>query len=237
MIHNLARHFRRVSRKGTIATVALGISFARLIRTTAAISLKMEVDPATAEVSSPTPATITTDLSTSEVPVIAFLHGGLDPLGRRFDEMLAYSDDRMEECHDYVQWMWPLHEESHFASVFPVLTQDVADVLAKSEQARGRLLAGLARFRSFYGVHEDGKVDDDKVQQWCHNGDHNLLRITRIIRSLRILGLEEPAQQFYKDMTAVGEANGLSETTLRYWKRAAEEPPLSPLRDAPRWRR
>ena len=32
--------------------------------------------------------------------IIAFFHGGKDPLNRTHDEMLAYSLDRMEECHD-----------------------------------------------------------------------------------------------------------------------------------------
>ena len=32
--------------------------------------------------------------------IVSFFHGGRDPLHRTHDEMLAYSLDRMEECHD-----------------------------------------------------------------------------------------------------------------------------------------
>lgn len=175
----------------------------------------------------------TSGAASHAVPILRFyIDGGLDPLDRTHDEMLNYTDERMEECHDYVQWMWPLHEPSMFAQVYPVLDERVVEALAASAVARGRAQRGLARFRSFYGVEEGDKVDKRKVSNWCHNGDHNLLRITRIIRSLRLFGLDKESEEFWKDMTAVGEARGLSSTTLRYWQRAATEPPMAPLRES-----
>lgn len=48
------------------------------------------------------------------------------------------------------------------------------------------------------------------------------MRITRIIRCLRILGLEKEAQAFYEFL---GEnAVRASATSHKYWKRAAERP-------------
>ena len=49
--------------------------------------------------------------------------------------------------------------------------------------------------------------------------DHNHLRITRIIRSLRILGLEAEALAFYHVLITVAEH--ASESSKGYWKRAA----------------
>lgn len=72
--------------------------------------------------------------------------------------------------------------------------------------------------------------DAHRVALWAHNGDHNLLRITRIIRSLRLFGLEAESRMFYRAARAVGEARGLSGTTLQFWQRASEEPPFAPLR-------
>ena len=42
-------------------------------------------------------------LAKSSVAVLRFFGGGADTLGRTHSEMLAYSNDRLEECHDWVQ--------------------------------------------------------------------------------------------------------------------------------------
>ena len=230
-----------------------------------------------------------------------FTDGSVDPLGRTYESMLNFSLDRMEECHDYVQFMWPLHEPSAFASVFPVLTREQAAAISASPAARARMLAGLAKFRVFYGVpegvvipvrrkahanapdggpaavvgpdevadvtaigdvprrsprlnasahasagptseglaaasHGDGGAaasepataaptpDISRVRLWAHNGDHNLLRITRIIRSLRLIGLDDAAAAFWRDFQIVGEWAKLSAATIGFWRRAALDP-------------
>ena len=58
---------------------------------------------------------------------------------------------------------------------------------------------------------------------WAANGDHNLLRITRIIRSLRFLGLQAESAAFYRDVLVVARWAGLSRTTLGYWRKASED--------------
>ena len=172
-------------------------------------------------------------LARSFIPVIAFFHGGEDPLGRTFAEMLAYSFDRMEECHDYVQWVWPLHEPSMFASVFPVLDEEQAAVLAGSPTAQAHARAALAKFYAFWGLPATPGGPYDAASnrlRWCRDGDHNLLRVTRVIRSLRLMGLEAEAAAFAETARAVGAKRGLSRRTLTYWRRAAEEPCFAPLR-------
>jgi hypothetical protein len=242
-----------------------------------------------------------------------YIHGGLDPLGRTHAEMMAYSLDRMEECHDYVQWLWPLHEPSAFAEVYPVLTEEQALRLSASEEARIRMLAALARFRLFFGLpgaaplaaaapspsseaaveaagpksqggggggsggsdpgagtgagsgsggsassaggREGGPGSGgaasgagsagggggagsglpagfagERAALWAHNGDHNLLRVTRIIRSLRFFGLEEESRAFYKDVCTVARWAKLPNRTLAFWKKASEEDVWKSLR-------
>jgi len=61
-------------------------------------------------------------------------------------------------------------------------------------------------------------------QNWVYRFDHNHLRITRIIRSLRVLGLEEEALAFFKALKLVQEASNISSISLMYWSRAAFRP-------------
>jgi len=57
-------------------------------------------------------------------------------------------------------------------------------------------------------------------RNWNTRFDHNHLRITRIIRSLRILGLEAEAQAFYRALRET--PSKVSSTSKMYWQRAAE---------------
>ncbi|KAL8780409.1 MAG: hypothetical protein Q9213_006494, partial [Squamulea squamosa] len=63
-------------------------------------------------------------------------------------------------------------------------------------------------------------------QNWVTRFDHNHLRITRIIRSCRVLGLEEEAAAFFEAlMQVVRERRGaISQKTVLFWRRAAERP-------------
>lgn len=65
---------------------------------------------------------------------------------------------------------------------------------------------------------------DTASQNWVCRFDHNHLRITRIIRSLRILGLQEEALAFFKALKLVQEASNISSRSLMYWSRAAFRP-------------
>jgi len=61
-------------------------------------------------------------------------------------------------------------------------------------------------------------------ENWVCMFDHNHLRITRIIRSLRVLGLEEEARVFFEALKSVQESSNISQRSLMYWTRAAIRP-------------
>lgn len=60
-------------------------------------------------------------------------------------------------------------------------------------------------------------------RNWVTKSDHNHLRISRIIRSLRVLGLEQNALAFYKALQDVNNdfPNTIGARSLMYWNRAA----------------
>ena len=46
-------------------------------------------------------------------PLVAFYRDGArDDEGRTLAEILAWDDDRLEEIHDFIQWLFPLPERS-----------------------------------------------------------------------------------------------------------------------------
>lgn len=67
---------------------------------------------------------------------------------------------------------------------------------------------------------------DRAAGNWIRRFDHNHLRMTRMIRSLRVLGLEEHALLFFRVLSGVYDEgrSGISAKTMMFWTRAAERP-------------
>jgi len=162
--------------------------------------------------------------------IISFLEGlTSDYKGRTLKDILDCSDAVMEQCHDQVQWMFPLHEESNFAQTYPVLTKETIEAAKDNDTIKANLCILTDKMLGFYGMRE-GREDIDKQRAWCQEFNHNLLRITRIIRCLRFFGLENEAQDFYQRALKVGEHFGISNVTKAYWWRAAKEDVWKTLR-------
>lgn len=160
---------------------------------------------------------------TDKKQIIDFLSGtGTDYKGRSYALMLEWSNAKLEECHDQIQWFFPLHEESKFARLCPIITEeivkDIIDDRDLLDIVQDNLAKAKLRMDRFFGFGE--YKDRDKQCSWCRNGNHNLLRITRIIRSLRIFGLDDHAQDVYDDAYEAGVYFGVSAYTLSKWQQA-----------------
>ena len=119
--------------------------------------------------------------------VLAFLEGeGVDAAGRTLFEVLAFDDAALERNHDFIQWLFPLDEPSVAVPEAPVLDAAAVAAIRGSELAPCALAAGVYRMTLFYR----------RTRQWLRPHHHNHLRITRIIRSLRLLSGDEPADAF-----------------------------------------
>ena len=165
--------------------------------------------------------------------LLAFYRGdGRDIEGRTHAEILAWSDARFEAVHDYIQWLFPLPEPSGANPLAPLLTPGVAEAFRESEEMRSRLRAAYTRMLSFYGLvfRSHGEVVPaafypQRAQTWLTPWNHNHLRLTRILRSLRLLGLEQESAALFGALEQIYEAEPpdhwrISAETFRYWQRA-----------------
>jgi len=154
--------------------------------------------------------------------IIDFLEGkSEDYRGRTFNDIISSGDKTLEQCHDAIQQIFPLHEESKHANTYPIVDKDVIEKASKSDTIKSNLRLAKDRFERFYGI---GQYDDvDKQRKWCGDHNHNLLRVTRIIRSLRLFGLEKEALDFHDKVMQVGNHFGISNKTADYWDKALLE--------------
>lgn len=146
--------------------------------------------------------------------VVKFLAGsGPDANGRYMDDVLALTDRDLELRHDYIQWLFPLDTQSLAVPSSPVLSPGDVAVIRASECCQENLRRAAVRMARFYR-------DNDF---WLVPLDHNHKRITRIIKSLKILVGQQEAEDFYRViMSRVIEAGDpVAKANQRYWRDAA----------------
>jgi hypothetical protein len=99
-----------------------------------------------------------------------------------------------------------------------------------------RLRAAFERMLAFYGfaLNDDAVVERPQFaaasRNWLHAGDHNHLRLTRMLRSLRVLGLEGEAAALWEALRALHERQSaagrrtITAETFAFWRQAATSP-------------
>lgn len=173
---------------------------------------------------------------TSQV-VDFYCHDGTDRHGRSVLDMIAMTDRELESHHDIIQWMFPLHETSSVNPDCPLVDEHSAHVLRENIDAHQRMHEMITRFGRFLGfeLDEDGQFIADPSlasnrDNWHSPMNHNHLRITRVIRSLRLFGFEKEARAFYEAVSkSAVQSQCATERTLAYWKQALEDPVFAPI--------
>jgi mannose-6-phosphate isomerase-like protein (cupin superfamily) len=158
---------------------------------------------------------------------------GTDVEVRTLEQLWAYTDEQLEGLHDFIQWMFPLRTPSRFNSRAPLMTDaDIAEFRAEPK-LRANLLRSFEVFLRFLGLRrERGRVvkrDDFEQRGVFHGPDHNWLRITRVLTSTRLLGLEAESHAFFEFLRSERDSgrSGITAESFRYWENAV--PKLAPL--------
>jgi hypothetical protein len=125
--------------------------------------------------------------------------------------VLAFDDLQLESRHDFIQWLFPLPEPSRAVPGSPVLTEADAAALRASPAAQANLRAAAERMLGFYAA----------TRAWRAAADHNHLRITRIVRSLRLLAGDGEADAFKAGvLELLGPEPAVNATTRSFWRAA-----------------
>lgn len=188
---------------------------------TAATASAPVVAPVHAE-SNAGPVIITEDLQ----PVAVYL-GGVDHVGRSLDEILGMSPIQLERVHDFIQVIFPTSEPSKYSVNAPTVSEATLSALNADPALMQTVQQGLVRsldvMLGFYGLQrrENGSVSLvaplTADVAWVREGNHNTLRLTRIISSLRLFGggvLADFLKEFL--LTTLTEEH----SSAKYWKAA-----------------
>jgi hypothetical protein len=175
-------------------------------------------------------------------PIIQFYDPNLqgkDFKSRTLSEILSWDDAKLESCHNYIQTLFPLPEPSPFNSSAPVIDREVFKAFRSRPELRAQLRKSLERMLHFYGFNitpHGANMEEVRVappvltfddRPWLGKFNHNHLRITRILRCLRVLGLSKEASLFFTILKNVGHCTKggkhlIGEESMQYWRRAAK---------------
>jgi hypothetical protein len=143
--------------------------------------------------------------------IIAFYDGTEpDHRGRYLHEIQQWPDDQLEAVHDYIQWLFPLPEPSGFNLAAPVLDRESIQEFRTRPDLQEKLRASFLCLMKFYGLEANSGEQASvirapnfaaKATVWLSPGNHNHLRITRILKCLNVLGLlsdhPKPANEYH----------------------------------------
>lgn len=163
-------------------------------------------------------------------PLIGFYRDGeTDDRGRRLAEILTWGDERLEEVHDFIQWLFPLPERSGANPAAPVLDRETIEAFQTTPAMREGLRQAFERMLRFYGLRWNGAGVEraenfqERAQNWLWPGNHNHLRLTRILRSTLLLGLEPESKALFQALNGIYREfpDRISSRTYAFWRDAA----------------
>ena len=145
--------------------------------------------------------------------LITFLKDQEPDFNVRFlSDIWNFRDIDIERNHDFIQILFPLEIRSnntshHYYIDSPELLSD----LINDDLVRENIIKSSKWFLKFLSRNE----------HWRKSQDHNHLRITRIIKCLRLIISDEEADNFYNDvLELLGNNNLINKRTLEFWSEA-----------------
>ncbi len=151
-----------------------------------------------------------------------------DAEGRMISEVWAFSDRELESVHDFIQWLFPLREPSRFNADAPLVYDSDVAAFRADPALRDALLRSFDVYLAFLGLAREGEgegvrvvpaADYDRKKSVFRQPNHNWLRITRVLASTRMLGLENESRAFFAFLETLRDT--IDPTTFRYWQQAA----------------
>lgn len=168
-----------------------------------------------------------------------YLDDGTTVEGLTWEDIMNFEKDDLEECHVHIQWLFPLKEASSMQPTAPILTDEDIDTLKDNPVFIGKYKKGLIKMMDFYGFQPviadeffinqfyDWDDRDDENKQWITPNNHNFLRITRIINSLRLFKQYKLCYEVFRcfsnlywDYPEYKEIIG--EISYQFWKEASD---------------
>jgi hypothetical protein len=144
----------------------------------------------------------------------------------------------MEKCHDYIQWLFPTDESSRYNLGAPLLTPKLQSVIREDQVILAAIQRSLAKFFLFLGVEmtrtngvfvvSKAPHFQERVQDCWQGGggkgmggNHNWLRISRVLHCLTLIGLKAEAAGLLTFLETLPSEGIRCGSSLIHWRKRA----------------
>lgn len=172
----------------------------------------------------------------AKMRVVEFYRGEIpNQSGVTLEQMMQFTLGEMEMDHDYIQWMFPSNEPSMLNCDAPVLTKEESEIFKADPELQQKVLDSFYKFLNFLGleasISESGTMWIEEIaptesrpdpQWWMKSFNHNMLRVTRVLKCMRLTGHLDPALALHGFLKS--HQDKFSENTRKYWYDATFEP-------------
>lgn len=132
--------------------------------------------------------------------------------GRMLEDIWQYSDEQIENEHDFIQIIFPTNYESK-SSFHGYFLKSKGEITTLKENKR--VIQNLKKSADWFFQFLS------RNDHWIKKYDHNHLRVTRIIECLRLLVSDQEADIFFsKVLSIIKDEDSIGERTLKFWKDA-----------------
>lgn len=153
-----------------------------------------------------------------------------DVIGRVLSDLQNMSFDKKEYTHDYIQWLFPTDQKSAFNFDAPVFNLQQFTILNQNPVIKENVKLSFIKMLEFYGLRYDDSTwtvykDDHfekRARNWLTLGNHNFLRISRILRCLVLFECNQEAQAFYSFLKTLDSHPALKIENFVYWEEASQ---------------
>jgi len=153
--------------------------------------------------------------------------------GLYLKEMWDFNDWQIENTHHFIQWLFPISFKSNHCDDAPIVTAKEVEKLTRSEDFRHKLLKSLAMMENFWGfdVEHASTIAKPKSfrsflnKEWFTPYNHNFIRISRVLQSLVLFGLDKEAQElldYLENNVYTNYKHIIGEENLEMWKMAVQ---------------
>ena len=132
--------------------------------------------------------------------------------GRNLDLIWQYSDAEIDGNHDFIQLIFPTNKPSRNSFHGYYLDNELLiEKLRNNVVVKENLMKSAEWFLGFLS----------RNKSWVSGYDHNQLRITRAIESLRLLVSDEAANEFFQSILGlVKDPATINPATIKFWEEA-----------------
>ncbi len=152
----------------------------------------------------------------SNHPAIDFYYGNIpNSNGKYYIDIINSDDIELEDDHLYIQWLFPNRQQSFINLNAPLLNDQVIKLFKADESLQEMIRISLDRMIQFYQL-------DQQTPWWITKNNHNYLRCTRILNTLREFEMKDELFHFYSQllMIYINNYQIITPMTFLFWKRA-----------------